>query len=360
LSVAAAIRPLSRSLTVHSGKGATQTEAVVSAVMEALECHRAESDNLPTVELTLAEARRRWPAVCHDLPRLRGRRLMARRRIPWMAAQDLMGGPATLVPWECVSADYRLPLRSGTGIFVRTTAGLAAHPNRSTALLHGLCEVVERDAFSLWNLRPVKEQTATQIDLATVLSRSLARNLAAAGILPVLYEITSDIRIPTFVCRLGDAGTSRHSPFGMTTGLGCHPDRRRAAFRALAEAAQSRVVAIAGARDDLKPWHYAVMSLGLDAIARPGAARLPAWTPSEPVFAGAARLRWTPRRPAADLRGALRALRDVGLDRCLVVALDGEDLPVSVVRVIVPGAEGPHHRVAHEPGPRARRVLAES
>ncbi|MGO8389042.1 YcaO-like family protein, partial [Rhizobium johnstonii] len=39
-------------------------------------------------------------------------------------------------------------------------------------------------------------------------------------------------------------------------GCGCHPDPVRAALRAITEAAQSRLTAIAGSRDDFSPRIY--------------------------------------------------------------------------------------------------------
>ena len=47
IPVAAAVRPNSRSVAVHQGKGVTLDAAKASAVMEAVECFHAENIALP-------------------------------------------------------------------------------------------------------------------------------------------------------------------------------------------------------------------------------------------------------------------------------------------------------------------------
>jgi ribosomal protein S12 methylthiotransferase accessory factor len=68
-----------------------------------------------------------------------------------------------------------------------------------------------------------------------------------AGIGVYVYDVTSDIGIPVFVCLLVDAQIQ----IGMYKGCGCHLDSHIALRRSICEAAQSRAVFIAGARDDM-------------------------------------------------------------------------------------------------------------
>jgi ribosomal protein S12 methylthiotransferase accessory factor len=56
-----------------------------------------------------------------------------------------------------------------------------------------------------------------------------------------------------------------------------------------------------------------------------------------------------------DLGRCLEALADAGLDQVIVVDLSRADLPISVVRVIAPGLEGPVESPSYQPG---RRALA--
>ena len=63
-----------------------------------------------------------------------------------------MGGGPVWVPFELVSADYTLPLPPGSGCFQASTNGLASGNHPLEAVCHGLCEVMERDASTLWRL----------------------------------------------------------------------------------------------------------------------------------------------------------------------------------------------------------------
>jgi ribosomal protein S12 methylthiotransferase accessory factor len=115
--------------------------------------------------------------------------------------------------------------------------------------------------------------------------------------------------------------------------MGCHPDRNVALLRALTEAAQSRLGFISGARDDPASWDYPA---GTDQEARPGA-----------DLAGDAVRDFT-TVPAfdgdsfdADVAWELAALRSAGIGEVIAVDLTHEDFGIPVVRVIVPGLEGP-------------------
>lgn len=55
----------------------------------------------------------------------------------------------------------------------------------------------------------------------------------------------------------------------------------------------------------------------------------------------------------------MRRLAAAGMDRVLLIDLTRANLPLAVVKVIVPGLEG-HPLELYEPGPRARARAAES
>jgi ribosomal protein S12 methylthiotransferase accessory factor len=72
IPVAAAVRPNSRSIAVHQGKGVTLSAAKASALMEAVETHHAETMALPLRLASFAELAPdaadpmllpRWPAA---------------------------------------------------------------------------------------------------------------------------------------------------------------------------------------------------------------------------------------------------------------------------------------------------------
>ena len=71
----------------------------------------------------------------------------------WIEGMDLLGGGPVWVPFELVSTNYTLPLPPGSGCFQANTNGLASGNHSLEAISHGLCEVVERDATTLWKLQ---------------------------------------------------------------------------------------------------------------------------------------------------------------------------------------------------------------
>jgi ribosomal protein S12 methylthiotransferase accessory factor len=107
--------------------------------------------------------------------------------------------------------------------------------------------------------------------------------------------------------------------------------------RALLEAAQTRLALISGAREDIVDRHYE----------RRGATpRTDTFRPSRPHAV---------TRPGLD--GALATLEAAEVESVLAVDLSPSHLPISVVRVVVPGLEGMPFSRRYSPGPRAVRIL---
>ncbi len=113
--------------------------------------------------------------------------------------------------------------------------------------LHGLLEVVERDALSIaeFTRDPGKEILLSESD---GLNYELKTRMEETGITVKLWLLDSDIDIPTVVAALDD--TVLKDPALLVMGAGAHLSPEIAVTRALTEAAQSRVVQIHGARED--------------------------------------------------------------------------------------------------------------
>ena len=163
-------------------------------------------------------------------------------------------GEPVWLPYELVHTDYRLPQPPSAGCFHVGTNGLAAGNTREEALRHALCELIERDAQSVWHHRP-RDGTARRprrpsSTTAEPLIRALAERILAAGFELALFDITGDLGLPCFLAVLAD----RRDPHGHP-GLGsaCHPSAMLAILKTLLEAVQVRTSYIAGARDDLAP-----------------------------------------------------------------------------------------------------------
>ena len=71
------------------------------------------------------------------------------------------------------------------------------------AISHGICEVVERDATTLWKWRDEEKLEKNRLDLASVddpICQEILRKLERAGLSVAAWDITSDIGIAAFAC----------------------------------------------------------------------------------------------------------------------------------------------------------------
>ena len=334
IPVAAAYRPNSRSIAVHQGKGPTPAAAKISAIMEALECWHAEAADLPLRFGAAEEVARHGAVVAAERLPLTGAGDPRTARMLWASGRDIAAGRTVLVPYEMVSADLTQPAPPGFGLFRQTTNGLGSGNAPIEAVLHGLYELVERDAAAVWHADSPGRQAAGGVDPATVdgpASRWLLERFAAAGVLVRIWDITGETGLPAFLALACDAdGVAGVEP---ELGGGCHASADVALSRALAEAAQARVTRISGARDDFSPdtfeaasraaRHEAALRLLRDGAMHRFRAR-----------AGAA-------TPEADLEAALAALARAGFGEVVSVDLTRPEVGVPVTRTIIPGLAGP-------------------
>ena len=347
IPVAAAYRPNSRSIAVHQGKGRTLAAAKVSAVMEAAECWHAETADVPLRLGNVQDILRQGSAVAPERLPLTGSGDAAKARFLWVEAKDLASGTRLWVPYELVSADFTLPAPAGFGLFRQTTNGLGAGMTPVDAILHGLYEVVERDAVALWHAASPQRQASRCIDPSTVdgpESRWMLAKLAAASVAVCLWDVTTDIGLPAFLALTCDRdGVAGVEP---EFGSGCHASADAALSRALAEAAQSRVTRISGARDDYEPESFAIAARAARDLA---ARRLLRTAPAGPF-----RSRHCAPTPEADLDAALAALARHGMPAVACIDLTRDEIGIPVMRIVIPGLEGPWETDGQPLGLRAR------
>jgi YcaO-like protein with predicted kinase domain len=248
-----AIRPLGRSLSVSQGKGVTDTLAQVSALMEAIEFFHAET-LLPagierSIELT---ARDPGFADVEALPIRSKRQLHFDIPIRWLEARSLVTGESKWIPRELIDLDSTQLYES---FFVSSSNGLASGNSKTEALLHGLCEVVERDQFSHWmvldNLSPGSSER--RLNLSAGLPPAVERIVSMikrAGLVVAVWHASTTVEVPCFACTIADMQGNTLYP-QRADGYGCHVSKEVALLRALTEAAQSRLTFISGTRDDL-------------------------------------------------------------------------------------------------------------
>lgn len=254
IPVVAVYRPNSRSLAVSMGKGVSLDAALASGFMEAIEDYHAETASGPLVRGSYEEMIRRYSVVNVDqLQSANNKSQNKSNVILWSMGANLFTGCPELVPYELVHTDYRIPLPEGSGIFAASSNGLASGNHPIEALIHGLCEVVERDGIIQWDEASQSEQDSRRIDLDTISSEiniALIRQFIAAGLTVGVWDTRTLVGLPSFMCWLVDQNNTS-SLVCPVSGAGCHPIREIALSRALTEAAQARLCVISGARDDL-------------------------------------------------------------------------------------------------------------
>jgi ribosomal protein S12 methylthiotransferase accessory factor len=255
-----AVRPNSRSLSVSQGKGLDHDAAWVSGVMEAIELWHAERADVALELGTLSEQRAKGEVLdLEPLPHRRGWDVTRRTRMLWTTGHELASGHPVAVPYTLVHTNAVVPFSPGDELFAVTSNGLASGVCRAEAIVHGFCELVERDAVTGWQRRSMEDKLNTWIDLDTVddpTVRRLLERCEAAEFDVLASDATSDLGIPVVVAVLLDRREPPTTLRGAAMGFGCHLRREVAFTRALTEAAQSRLTLIAGSRDDLERVDY--------------------------------------------------------------------------------------------------------
>lgn len=258
IPVYSVIRPTAArgAISVYSGKGASDNQSKISAVMEAVERCLAEAprnnadvsephdeqENIVDSYLNLKEQETVLNPEELILPGL----LPPETPIEWLWGYDLLGEERILVPANAVYHPYE-PLPGSYRLFRSDTNGLAAGNCIEEAVLHGLLEVVERDAYSIaeYTRNPGERITLTPEDGTAY---ELYKKFTDAGVEVHLWHLPSDTGIHCMLAAIDDVVL--RDPALLVIGSGAHLDPAVAATRALTEAAQSRLVQIHGAREN--------------------------------------------------------------------------------------------------------------
>ena len=256
LPVWAAVTPLARDLTVHAGKGTTPVAARISAVMEAIERVSAESvDRRRVRTASFAGLTRRDPGgvidpELFDLPyQTTYDPLLA---LSWISGSDLLAQRDVWVPLDLVIS----PASEGICTGVETN-GLAAGNTYTEAVVHGLYEVIERDAAAHERFARLYADPSLTPPIRVVDPDSLPATpaglvglLRERGVRVTIENLAHDLDVPVFRATISDRSfPGREGTVWRFEGLGCDLDAERAVTRAITEAGQSHTVFLVGARD---------------------------------------------------------------------------------------------------------------
>ena len=253
LPIYTAIRPTAEdgAVSIYGGKGISKDHAKASAMMEGFERYSAEKqDSDDTVIANLDEIGKKGNYIDPKSLNL-GQNLekqdLSEFKLEWNLACDIISGEEYYVPSNAVYHPY-VHEDSIDGLFKSNTNGLASGNVLDEAILHGMFEVIERDAWSIFELT---HKNYAQIDLDTIESdvvNDTIDKFESEGIKIKLMDFTADINVPTIAASADDT-VSKDAGL-LTLGMGTHLDPEVAVLRALTEVAQSRATQINGARED--------------------------------------------------------------------------------------------------------------
>ncbi|MBR5953844.1 MAG: YcaO-related McrA-glycine thioamidation protein, partial [Methanobrevibacter sp.] len=248
-----AIRPTAEdgAVSIYGGKGISKDHAKASAMMEGFERYSAEKQETDEVIVAnLDDISKKGDfidPVSLNLPKDFKKENLELMQLERSLAKDLISGEDFYIPTNAIFHPY-LHDNQVQSLFKSNTNGLASGNILEEAILHGMLEVIERDAWSIFELT---HKNYAQIDLDSIESKlvnDVIGKFESEGIKIKLMDFTADIDIPTIAASADDTVTKDAGL--LTLGMGTHLDPEVAILRALTEVAQSRATQINGARED--------------------------------------------------------------------------------------------------------------
>jgi len=328
IPVFSCIRPSAAlgAISVYNGKGVTETAARASAIMEGIERFSAEPDGHEIILDMHSSLADKEPTLApKDLIIPRGTN--SETLYPWMKGYDIIQNEAIWVPAHAVG--HPVPLDYNT-LMKTNTNGLASGNTIEEAVYHAICELIERDA---WSLVEASHNAGLVIkNINDPMALQLLDRFAEADIDIILRDITSDVGIPTVVAVADDVKLK--DPTLLTIGMGTHSCPEIALFRALTEVAQSRATQIHGAREDTTEG-LMKGKIGYERTKRINRK----WFDSEKTIQYSEIHRFESDDFLEEIQYITDRLNAIGCNRIIVCDLTLPHIGVPVVRVIVPGLE---------------------
>ena len=239
------------------------------------------------------------------------------RPVAWTQAWSITHDEARLLPTAYCFMAYQLP--DGHRFCRADSNGCAAGNEPEEAILHGLLELVERDAVALWWYNRARRPG---IDLAGSRLPDVAGALEAYAAMERevwALDLTTDLGIPVIAA----LSCSREDGGGVTFGFGAHLDAEIALSRAVSELNQMTNAVRAARRGSLlERWLAEVTPTTESWLAAAGHVPLAPSAASGDL--------------AADVRAGVAAIAGAGHET-LVVDLTLPDIGVPVVKVVAPG-----------------------
>ena len=244
IPVFTSVRPLAKegAVSVYAGKGPTEIHAKVSSIMEAVERYSAE---IQGTENTILEKYN--PENCLNPESLiLPRNSYNDNALEWIKGYSIKTSREIYIPANVVFHPYTT--EDVHHICLSNTNGLASGNTIEEAIFHGMMELVERDAWSLFEAFKENKPEINCKNATNEYVCELIEKFRNANVYIKLLDLTSDNDIPTIGAVSEDL--TLKDPALLTLGIGTHLDANIAAIRAITEVAQSRATQIHGTRED--------------------------------------------------------------------------------------------------------------
>ena len=351
---------------VDSGKGLTRHHAQASALMESIERYCSLPSGAPKnmIQGSYDDLSKKFD-VLHPSSVVEPMTFQYTEDMvmDFLPGFDLMNKEFLLVPAPIALFKYSARQPAINPFAYHHTNGLASGNVMEEAICHSLCEVIERDAISMAQLKAsavhfhilktvehslnsngyyVTPITATEyvddnsiypdveiqdIEFEPIIR--LVKKFQKANIPLIIKNVTSEIGIPTF--NAASIEWITHDYGYLVEGHGTHPDARIALLRAITEVSQSRAANIQGARDDLRKIPYGENNTDDQ--------RSWQFMKSRDMIRFSDIKSFINEDILDDIKLILTKLDENDLNQVIVVNLTNPSVGIPVVRTIVPGLE---------------------
>jgi ribosomal protein S12 methylthiotransferase accessory factor len=199
IPVYSAIRPgaAEGAVSIYAGKGATKPQAKASAMMEAFERYSAEQQEIDDEKVVTGSFTHMDDCIDPKSLILPSQIYDANETdIDWVTAVNARTDEECLIPANAVYPSFHTQVRDN--LFLKSnTNGLASGNALEEAVFHGITEVVERDA---WSIFEALRQPKMEVDCNSTenpLIRDILSKFQKAGVDVKLVDLTADVEITT-------------------------------------------------------------------------------------------------------------------------------------------------------------------
>lgn len=163
-------------------------------------------------------------------------RINSKSKFTWTGGISLITDKKVLIPSQLIYLSYRY-LPNEPIIYPGISTGAAGGSNISGALVRGICEIVERDAFMIFYLNKIPARKVKLNKISDSRLNKLLVILKRYNMEVFTFDITTDIKIPTYLSIVLD-----RSGFGKAVALGlkCDLDQIKAIIGSIEETFNSR------------------------------------------------------------------------------------------------------------------------